>query len=281
MVQQMVSFQIPSVIGGYQVQEQMGTGTFSVVHKGYHIDTGLVVALKFTMKSNSVIREMKILRRLQHPYVIRLLTVIITDHFFCLVLEWIEGKDLLTTLQTGKLPEHEALDLFRQILETLHYCHSKNVIHRDIKPENILIDADKKIKLIDFGLATLCDNTPQVRRACGSIFYAAPEVHAELPYFGPEADMWSLGVVLYCMVTGMMPWGRQNLVDNILNGKYFPIGPESNVSPNCAQLISRLLVVDPAQRATAADVFAHPWLSEQSPNFVPTAGNCISNTSGN
>jgi serine/threonine protein kinase len=146
---------------------------------------------------------------------------------------------------------------FRQILSAVHYCHQNSVIHRDLKPENMLLDSNKNIKLIDFGFGNTYHSDTQLETYCGSPFYAAPEMIKGQPYCGPEVDVWSLGVIMFALLAGRLPFESpviRDLYDEIGKGHY---DTPSHFSPLAKQLIKRMLTVDPARRATMEEILAH------------------------
>lgn len=214
-------------------------------------------------------RETVLLRCLNHPHLVKL-----TDHFqtnddLVLVLEHVNGQDLfdrITKHPQQRLPEPEARAIFRQLVSALHYCHHHNVVHRDIKPENVMLTEAGVVKLIDFGFANWFDQLEsgkhKLETNCGSPLYAAPEIVRGQPYRGPEVDCWSLGVVLVAMLTGSLPFeddALKVLYEKICRGSYtLP----KYVSPQAADLIARMLVVDGQQRATILEIREHPWVKE-------------------
>mmetsp|Transcript_17152 Transcript_17152/g.2831 ORF Transcript_17152/g.2831 Transcript_17152/m.2831 type:complete len:142 (-) Transcript_17152:975-1400(-) len=139
---------------------------------------------------DKVKREIKILRLFQHPNIIRLYDVIENTKKISLVMEYLPGGELYNLIERrGKLSEDEARSYFQQIICGIEYCHRHRVTHRDIKPENLLIDADKNIKIADFGLSNLMDDGKFLSTSCGSPNYAAPELISSTPYSGPEIDI--------------------------------------------------------------------------------------------
>jgi hypothetical protein len=210
-----------------------------------------------------VSREISIMKLLNHPNVIRLYEVIDSEIFLFLVMEYAAGGEIMDFIVThGKLKERDARRIFRQVVEAIDYCHEVHVIHRDLKAENLLLDSQLGIKLIDFGLSNRWAPGELLKTFCGSPTYTAPELIKRQQYEGPEVDLWSLGVLLYVLVCGSLPFDGntfQELFTKIINGQY---SVPDHVSPECRDLIGRMLVVNPKQRATLDQVREHPWTRE-------------------
>jgi len=170
------------------------------------------------------------------------------------------SEDLRDSKLCSPVPEDEARKIFTQIATAILYCHSQNIIHRDIKHKNILFDTAGSVKLIDFGLSNwACGGTMSF---CGTPAYASPEMLLGTQYTGPEVDVWSMGILLYSLVTGKLPF--VNVIDIIKQNYVIPV----EISPECADLIRRCLVIEIPRRATLADIMAHPWMLGQT--FPPS-----------
>nr|KAF6346977.1 hypothetical protein mPipKuh1_011259 [Pipistrellus kuhlii] len=170
--------------------------------------------------------------------------------------------DLLEHLKHyGQMDEGEARTVFRQIVSAVQYCHQKGIVHRDLKPGNILIDSDMTIKLTDFGFSKEVSDFKQ-STFCGTICYSAPEILQRQTYDGRKTDVWSLGVLLYRMLTGVVPFEGDNFVNvrkHILSGHfYIPYFMSMEVQ----KLLRKLLTIDPSQRPTLEDVMKDPWLNK-------------------
>jgi serine/threonine-protein kinase HSL1, negative regulator of Swe1 kinase len=178
-----------------------------------------------------------------------------------LVIEYVQGGELFEYVSSyGALPEEEAVRLFRQIIAGLSYCHRFNICHRDLKPENILVDASHNIKIADFGMAALQPADRWLNTACGSPHYAAPEVVAGKKYRGDKADIWSIGIILYAMMNGFLPFDGGD-VDTTLRlvrkGNYHI---SDALSDEAADLIQRLLQKVPGDRISMDAIWAHPLI---------------------
>eukprot|EP00002_Diphylleia_rotans_P002555 TRINITY_DN115_c1_g1_i1.p1 TRINITY_DN115_c1_g1~~TRINITY_DN115_c1_g1_i1.p1 ORF type:complete len:491 (-),score=81.15 TRINITY_DN115_c1_g1_i1:1147-2619(-) len=258
-------------VGNYQIDRTLGEGTFGKVKLGIHLLTGEKVAIKILDKEKLVdpldrerlSREIRIMKIVNHPNVVRLYEVIDTTKHIFLILEYAPGGELFDYIVAHeRVKEKEARKFFRQLTSGLYYCHRKNIIHRDLKPENLLLDADLNIKIVDFGFSNMVSVGQPLQTFCGSPAYAAPEMVSGREYMGPEVDMWSMGVILFALVCGYLPFDNPNvgkLYQLILKGEYRV--PEF-ISSECKHLIGRLLTVAPDRRATLDEVMSHVWLNQ-------------------
>jgi serine/threonine protein kinase len=210
-------------------------------------------------------REISIMKMIQHPNIIQFYDVVTHPDTKapCIVMEYAANGELLSHInKNGPSTEPEASKLFKQLVLAVEYLHHMNIVHRDLKPENLLLGEDGRLKLTDFGLSAICTPNTLLHNACGTVLYCAAEVFSELPYDGRAADVWSMGVVLCVMLTGDTPWEGTNLeeqAENLIIGK-FQLPPELSVE--CVDLITKMLVVLPPERATIADILQHPWMSK-------------------
>eukprot|EP00644_Phytophthora_capsici_P016551 jgi/Phyca11/10644/fgenesh1_pm.PHYCAscaffold_52_\ len=266
------------VIGEYALGETIGKGTFGKVKLGLHLLTGEKVAVKILEKKRivqaadveRVAREIKILKRNHHQNVIQLFEVIDSPDNIFLIMEHVDGGEMFEYIVAHhRIREPEAAFLFRQIVDGLAYLHSNEVTHRDLKPENLLLQSNRQqssdstllVKIVDFGLSNTHDGGRLLRTACGSPCYAAPEMIQGRLYHGPIADMWSLGVVLFAMVCGFLPFEDSNtnmLYKKILSANY---KMPTFLSANAQDLIRHILETDPSKRYTVDKIRQHPWLT--------------------
>lgn len=265
--------------GPYLVGETIGRGNFAKVKVAVHEPTGHRVALKLidrrTIDSDSKLdvkirREIGILRLLHHPHIMRLYDVIATRSHMVLVLEYVGGGELFEYLaRRGRLEEGHARRLFQQLVSGVAYCHRFNVAHRDLKPENIAFSEDhSSLKIGDFGLSGLMQDGAFFSTSCGTPNYAAPEVVSGRLYSGREADVWSCGVVLFTMLCGRLPFDEdyvQLLFKKIQRASYTV---PAHVSPLARDLLQRMLVVNPLERATLQQVAQHPWVAQGFPAYL-------------
>ena len=257
-------------IGDYLLLSTIGRGTFSKVKLGLHLPTKQKVAIKILDQEKIVDetdierikREIRILTMLHHKNIVQLYETMTNDNNIYIIMEYIEGKDLFQYIYSlQRLTEYKSSQLFRQLISCLEYIHKQGIVHRDIKPENILLDkAKKNLKLVDFGLGNIYKKNEFVKTACGSPCYAAPEMLSGKAYDGFYSDLWSCGVVLYCMLVGTLPFDDEDikvLYHNIKIANY----TMPNFLSNYAQdIIRRILVTNPKRRITLDEIKSHPFL---------------------
>uniref|UniRef100_A0A8C4VFY2 non-specific serine/threonine protein kinase n=1 Tax=Gopherus evgoodei TaxID=1825980 RepID=A0A8C4VFY2_9SAUR len=258
----------PLRVGFYDIERTLGKGNFAVVKLARHRVTKTQVAIKIIDKTRldpsnleKIYREVQIMKLLNHPHIIKLYQVMETKDMLYIVTEFAKNGEMFDHLTSnGHLSESEARKKFWQILSAVEYCHSHHIVHRDLKTENLLLDASMNIKLADFGFGNFYKSGEPLSTWCGSPPYAAPEVFEGKEYEGPHLDIWSLGVVLYVLVCGSLPFDGPNLPtlrQRVLEGRfripYF-------MSQDCETLIRRMLVVDPTKRITIAQIKQHKWM---------------------
>uniref|UniRef100_A0A665TCQ0 non-specific serine/threonine protein kinase n=1 Tax=Echeneis naucrates TaxID=173247 RepID=A0A665TCQ0_ECHNA len=244
-------------IGNYRLLKTIGKGNFAKVKLARHILTGREVAIKIIDKTQL---NPTSLQKVSFP--LQLFEVIETDKTLYLIMEYASGGEVFDYLVShGRMKEVEARAKFRQIVSAVHYCHTKNIVHRDLKAENLLLDADANIKIADFGFSNEFTLGNKLDTFCGSPPYAAPELFQGKKYDGPEVDVWSLGVILYTLVSGSLPFDGQNLKElreRVLRGKYrVPF----YMSTDCEGILRRFLVLNPAKRCTLEQVMKDKWIN--------------------
>ncbi|CAK9303408.1 unnamed protein product [Gordionus sp. m RMFG-2023] len=255
-------------VGPFILERTIGKGNFAVVKLGIHCVTKIKVAIKIIDKSrldpdnlSKIYREIQILKILRHPHIIRLYQVMETEKMIYLVMEYASGGEIFDHLVAhGRMSEKEARKKFRQIIVAVHYCHLHNIVHRDLKAENLLLDAGLNVKIADFGFSNFFLRDKLLTTWCGSPPYAAPELFLGREYFGPHVDIWSLGVLLYVLICGALPFDSSNLQtlrNRVLSGK---IRIPFYMSTECEGLIKSMLVLDPHKRISLAKLVEHPWL---------------------
>lgn len=271
-------------IGKYKLIKTIGKGNFAKVKLAKHLPTGREVAIKIIDKTQlnqtslqKLFREVRIMKFLDHPNIVKLYEVIETDRTLYLVMEYASGGEVFDYLVAhGRMKEKEARAKFRQIVSSVQYCHQKHVIHRDLKAENLLLDSDMNIKIADFGFSNEFSPGNKLDTFCGSPPYAAPELFQGKKYDGPEVDVWSLGVILYTLVSGSLPFDGQNLKElreRVLRGKYrIPF----YMSTDCEALLKKFLVLVPEKRASLEVIMQDKWMNmgyendELKPHIEPT-----------
>ncbi|XP_043232346.1 serine/threonine-protein kinase MARK2-like isoform X19 [Amphibalanus amphitrite] len=257
-------------IGKYQLLKTIGKGNFAKVKLAKHLPTGEEVAIKIIDKTQmnpgslqKLFREVRIMKMLDHPNIVKLYQVIETKKTLYLVMEYASGGEVFDYLVFhGRMKEKEARLKFRQIVSAVQYCHSKRIIHRDLKAENLLLDSQMNIKIADFGFSNEFTVGSKLDTFCGSPPYAAPELFQGKKYDGPEVDVWSLGVILYTLVSGSLPFDGSNLKDlreRVLRGKYrIPF----YMSTDCENLLRKFLVLNPTKRASLEQaIMRDKWMN--------------------
>jgi len=256
-------------IGKYKLIKTIGKGNFAKVKLAKHLPTDREVAIKIIDKTQlnqtslqKLFREVRIMKFMDHPNIVKLYEVIESDKTLYLVMEYASGGEVFDYLVAhGRMKEKEARAKFRQIVSAVQYCHQKHVIHRDLKAENLLLDADMNIKIADFGFSNEFSPGGKLDTFCGSPPYAAPELFQGKKYDGPEVDVWSLGVILYTLVSGSLPFDGQNLKElreRVLRGKYrIPF----YMSTDCEALLKKFLVLNPEKRASLEVIMSDRWMN--------------------
>lgn len=274
----------PKTIGPWILGECVGKGASGRVKIAKHRDTGQLAAVKIlpvtplvnsrtslaTKQAKSerqrlgIDKEITMMKLMNHRNIMRLYDVYENDKDLFLVLEYVEGGELFDFLvNRGRLPKHEALVYFKQIIYGLNYAHTFSIIHRDLKPENILIASlsPPLIKIADWGMAAFAPPFFQLETYCGSPHYASPEIVNGEKYQGNATDIWSCGVILYALLTGRLPFDDKNiriLLEKVKSGKY---QTPDWIDPLAKNLLERMLVVDVQKRITIPEILSHPWFN--------------------
>ncbi|XP_052000497.1 serine/threonine-protein kinase MARK2-like isoform X3 [Xyrauchen texanus] len=256
-------------IGNYRLLKTIGKGNFAKVKLARHVLTVKEVAVKIIDKTQlnssslqKLFREVRIMKLLNHPNIVKLFEVIETEKTLYLVMEYASGGEVFDYLVAhGRMKEKEARAKFRQIVSAVQYCHQKCIVHRDLKAENLLLDADMNIKIADFGFSNEFKVGNKLDTFCGSPPYAAPELFQGKKYDGPEVDVWSLGVILYTLVSGSLPFDGQNLKElreRVLRGKYrIPF----YMSTDCENLLKKFLILNPTKRISLEQIMKDRWMN--------------------
>uniref|UniRef100_A0A672HEA0 non-specific serine/threonine protein kinase n=1 Tax=Salarias fasciatus TaxID=181472 RepID=A0A672HEA0_SALFA len=259
----------PVRVGFYDIERTLGKGNFAVVKLARHRITKTEVAIKIIDKTQldavnleKIYREVQIMKMLDHPHIIKLYQVMETKNMLYLVTEYAKNGEIFDYLaKHGRLSELEARRKFWQILSAVEYCHNRNIVHRDLKAENLLLDGHMNIKIADFGFGNFFQPGEPLATWCGSPPYAAPEVFEGQQYEGPQLDIWSMGVVLYVLVCGALPFDgptlpvlRQRVLEGRFRIPYF-------MTEDCEHLIRRMLVLDPSKRLSVAQIKEHKWMA--------------------
>ena len=256
---------MPESIGHYRCVETLGRGGFSKVFRAVHVPTGLGAAIKMIPKElfprDKLDRELDILRRLEHPFCCAFYEFIEDADYYYIVCELVEGGSLFALLSKfGVPPEWRIRHFFVELVSAVDYLHNTlGLAHRDLKLENVMLDRYGNVRLIDYGLGNAVHGSECLQTACGSPAYAPPEMMRGKPY-NVAADIWSLGVVLYALAVGKLPFEDKNINKMVLKiVQEEPVYPES-MSPMLADLIRRMLIKDPQFRIRVEKIREHPWV---------------------
>ncbi|XP_076111884.1 MAP/microtubule affinity-regulating kinase 3-like isoform X2 [Mytilus galloprovincialis] len=269
------------IAGLYDLDKTIGKGHFAVVKLARHVFTGERVAVKVIDKTkldeiskSHLFQEVRCMKLVQHPNVVRLYEVIDTQTKLYLILELGDGGDLYDYIMKHEqgLGEDSARKYFRQIVEAISYCHKLHVVHRDLKPENVVFfEKQGIVKLTDFGFSNMFKPSEKLETACGSLAYSAPEILLGDSYDPPAVDVWSLGVILFMLCCGEPPFQEANdseTLTMILDCKYkMPV----HVSQECKDLVSIMLKREPSERASLEEILCHDWLHMQMEDMPPPA----------
>ncbi|KAK0543691.1 hypothetical protein OC846_006326 [Tilletia horrida] len=257
-------------VGNYTLGRPIAEGTFGKVRLATHRLTSTRVAIKQIPKSHpssqaaaaALTREIHHHRRLHHPHVIQLYEVLATESSIWMVSELCAGGELYDYLvERGVLPEAEAQRLFGQLCLAVAYIHDRGIVHRDLKLENVLLDEMCNVKLGDFGFTREYERRKLMDTFCGTTGYAAPEMLAGKKYTGQEVDIWSLGIILYALVTGSLPFDDDDedvMRLKILQGDY--VIPDE-LSEDAKDLIRSILKQNPNERLGIRAILSHPWFT--------------------
>lgn len=261
----------PSRIGPFIFRGTVGAGAFSVVKLAYHSESKLYFAAKIVPRlrlshddlEERFEMEIRINQQMHHPGVVQIVDLLKDDLNYYIFMEFCPNGELFKyIINRKKLDEKETAFFMYQFLDSIRYVHSLGVAHRDLKPENLLLDSNCQLKISDFGLSKFVGTTEIVDTPCGSPCYASPECLSGQSYNGKKSDIWSIGVIMFAMCTGQLPWTKRNqaqLFQQIRNGDYkIP----TSLSEECQDLIKKLMTVDPDRRITIVDALNHPFFKK-------------------
>ncbi|CAM8996356.1 unnamed protein product [Rhodiola kirilowii] len=259
----------------YTLGKELGKGQFGITYLCTEIATGHLYACKSILKRklitkadrDDVKREVQLLQHLSgQPNVVEFKGAYEDRQSVHLVMELCAGGELFDRIiAQGQYSERAAAAICRQIVNVVHICHFMGVMHRDLKPENFLLsstDENAMLKATDFGLSVFIEEGKVYRDVVGSAYYVAPEVLQRS--YGKEIDVWSAGVILYILLSGVPPFwgdGETAIFNSILKGELdFESEPWPSISYSAIDLVRKMLTQDPKKRLTAAQVLEHPWI---------------------
>lgn len=271
------------MIGDYVTTKTLGTGAFGTVKLATKKNSEKLFAIKSISKQSilrshmgaQVKKEISIMKGLDHPNIVRVFEVLMSTQYLYIVMDFAPGGELYGKItRTGRLLDKECRRYVRQLCSALEYCHGKNVCHRDIKPENILLDEEDNALLADFGFASImqAEETDEFEQTtsmegtskmmkemstmCGTMAYMAPEILHRDKYLGDKVDIWALGVVIYVLLVGFMPFKDED----VTKSKY---STPRNIESDAADFLSKMLILNPTERYSARRLLEHPWVAQQ------------------
>ncbi|TVY57888.1 putative serine/threonine-protein kinase [Lachnellula cervina] len=256
-------------VGNYTLGRLIGKGSFGKVYLANHkLTNGSKVVLKSANKDDSnLAREIHHHRQFLHPHIARLYEVIVTENLVWLVLEYCPGDELYNyLLKEGPLPVEKVQKIFTQLVGAVSYVHNSSCVHRDLKLENILLDKNENVKLVDFGFTREYEGKASyLQTFCGTVCYSAPEMLKGEKYAGEKVDVWSLGVILYALLCGELPFDDDD--DNETRTKILSSEPKwaDHLTPDAKSLLGLLLSKRPLLRPALSDILTHPFLAEHAP----------------
>ncbi|XWS74430.1 hypothetical protein CRYUN_Cryun02cG0215400 [Craigia yunnanensis] len=259
-----------ALFGKYELGRLLGCGAFAKVYHARNVRTGQSVAIKVINKKklsgtslmSNIKREISIMSRLNHPYIVKLYEVLATKTKIYFVMEFIKGGELFAKVAKGRFSEDLSRKYFQQLISAVGYCHSRGVFHRDLKLENLLVDDNGNLKVSDFGLSAVTD---QIRldgllhTLCGTPAYVAPEILTKKGYDGAKVDVWSCGVILFVLNADYLPFNDPNLMvlyKKIYKGEF---RCPKWMSSDLKRFLSRLLDSNPETRITIHEILKDPW----------------------
>ncbi|EER24756.1 Protein kinase domain containing protein [Coccidioides posadasii C735 delta SOWgp] len=256
-------------VGNYSLGKLIGKGSFGKVYLASHkLTNGSKVVLKSSSRDDAnLAREIHHHRQFIHPHIARLYEVVVTEKLVWLVLEYCPGDELYNyLLRNGPMPIEKVQKIFTQLVGAVAYVHSKSCVHRDLKLENILLDKHENVKLCDFGFTREYEGKASyLQTFCGTICYSAPEMLKGEKYAGEKVDVWSLGIILFALISGELPFDEDD--DQATKKRILSEDPKYNArfSEDAKSLINLLLSKRPLIRPTLSDILAHPFLAEHAP----------------
>jgi len=274
----LVSLSTGTPLDNYQIEKQLGEGSYGTVCRVKHKDIGVHRAMKKIFASNKfdpekekeILNEIEMLKSLDHPNIVKVFEFYNTKEGYYIITEYCKGGELFDKIiSNAPFEESAAAYIMYQILSAVFYCHNLNIIHRDLKPENILIENEEKdtgylnIKVIDFGTAKIFNKNKTEKKVIGSAYYIAPEVLQSK--YNEKCDIWSCGVIMYIILSGKPPFSGDDdeILDKIKKGKFdLKQDPWNKISPEAKDLIKRMLDMNINDRISAQKTLQHKWFKK-------------------
>ena len=285
-------------VGKYELGRTLGEGTFGKVKYALNTETNEAVAIKVLDKEkiqkqnmgNQIKKEISIMKMVKHKYIVGMIEVLASKTKIFIVLDLVTGGELFDKIvSVGKLAEQEALFYFSQLVDGVEYCHKLGVCHRDLKPENLLLDENGNLKISDFGLSSLyvgdaegdgSSRTEILHTTCGTPNYVAPEVLADQGYDGKKADVWSIGVILYVLLAGFLPFDESTIVALFSKIQAADFTYPSWFSADVRAVLDTMIVADPKTRVGLGKLKENAWLRSRVPEWAAGADASESGGSG-
>ena len=264
------------LLNEYDILEHLGAGAFGVVQKVRHKASKQIRAMK-TIKKNTIyeeknLKEIENLMLLDHPNILKLYEYYYDKKNLYIITDFCEGGELFDKIKdrNGYFSERDAATIIKAVLKAIAYCHSIGLVHRDLKPENILLEGNDldHIKIIDFGTSNLINQNQKLKERLGTAYYIAPEVLKK--NYDEKCDLWSIGVIMFILLTGEPPFNGSNdeeILQNVKNGYVdFSTSIFQEISNEAKDLLSKLLEKVPSKRISAIEALEHPWIKNLAPN---------------
>lgn len=276
-------------VGKYEIGRTLGEGTFGKVKHGLNVETNEHVAIKVLDKDkiqkqnmgNQIKREISIMKMIAHRFIVGMKEVLASKSKIFIVLELVTGGELFDYIvKEGRFSEEKARHYAQQLVEGVDYCHRMGICHRDLKPENLLLDESKNLKISDFGLSSLyvgdadgdgTSRTELLHTTCGTPNYVAPEVLADRGYDGKKADVWSIGVIIYVLLAGFLPFDESTIVALFQKIQKAEFTYPSWFSEEARSLLNSMLVSSPSDRLSLSQVKEHLWMKWEEVEGVMTS----------
>ena len=260
---------LPKIIGAYEIKEKINEGGFSKIYLGLSRYTNDKVAIKiinkYSFQKNPddlilIRNEINVLKILKHRNILTLYEIFESSQYIFIVTEYLPTELSSLIISKKRFNETDALKIFIQLIDAFQYMHKLQIIHRDFRLEHIMLDSNNIPKIIDFGFSNFYKKGEELEEYLGSISYSCPEIIQEKPYDPELADVWSLGVCLYVLVCGYLPFSEEDDNKNkelIISGK---IDYPNDIGNICKDLLKKMLEVNTKKRLNLLKITRHPWI---------------------